>query len=125
MAFYAFIPTLDAITGDITLANANHKAGAPLGQRVLRVLRTPLGSYLPDKSYGLDYSIAQKATIGVQAAWRAEVFRALNWLVKDGALTELDVKVYPPKGRRLEYEVSFRDPRDEPTEPAQRLRLAV
>jgi phage baseplate assembly protein W len=121
--YYARTRALDPATGDLRLAGGNYVAGNPMLEVVLRVLRTPRGSYLPDPTFGVDMTVLRKASVGVAAAWRAAVIAALRRYTDRGLITDLKVTV-ETEGSRLYYSLEFVDPRSrtrEPTRLARRL----
>ncbi len=109
---YLFSPALDAASGD-WLAGTDRPGGAPATQIVLWALRTQRGGFAPDESFGADYRVVQRLTAGSQAAWKAEVERALSRFVQRGVIRDVKVTVDPPAKGVLRFEVSFRDPRVE------------
>lgn len=108
---YAYTREIDPNTGDVRMNGAVHKiADSPMVEVVMRVLRTPRGTYLPDPSFGLDYSLARYIKPNTKSDWRAEVVRALTFLIDAKRIQELSVEV-EIVGRQLRYQVSFLDPR--------------
>jgi phage baseplate assembly protein W len=79
---YAYCRQLDPKTGDVLMNGATWKASpTPMLEVVLRVLRTPLGRYVPNANFGVDYGILQSLLPTTGSAWRAEVLRALKTYV--------------------------------------------
>jgi phage baseplate assembly protein W len=115
--YYAHTRALDAQSGDKRVAGGTYVAGDPMTEVVLRILRTPRGRYLPDPTFGVDYSVIQKAGAGVAAAWRAAVLAALDRLIKRNLITHVRVIVDTSKPGQLLYDVEFRDPRNSAREP--------
>jgi phage baseplate assembly protein W len=108
---YAVARELDPATGDLRMHGVAWKRGAPLTEIVLRVLRTPRGSFLPKPTFGVDYSLVQKLTPASRSLWRAGVEAALRYLVDSGRMRDLQVIVDPPAGGRMLYAVDFVDVR--------------
>jgi hypothetical protein len=107
---YVHTRARDPQTGDVLMNGATWAfADAPMVHVVLRVLRTPLGTYLPDPTFGVDYSVIQKRDPGVGARWRAAVLRGLQYLVDLRRITDVRVE-YEVVGAQLRYAVSFVDP---------------
>lgn len=108
---YALTAALDPATGDAVLEDGRRAHGeAPMLQCVLRILRTVRGEYAYDPTFGVDYSVARKASPGTAAAWRGAVIAALEPLVRRGSITRVQVSA-ELSGERLLYEVTFADPR--------------
>ncbi len=122
-AYYLFSPALDAGTGDWT-RGVDRPPGLPTAQIVLCCLRTDLGSYAPDPTFGVDFGVLPKGTANQGATWKAEVERALSRFVRRGVIRNLRVVVDVPRSGRLVYAVEFEDPRAPATTPA-RLRLVA
>ncbi len=110
MDLYLYSPALDGQSGD-WLAGTDRPGGAPAVQLVLWTLRTHLGTFAPDETFGLNYGVAARRTRATQAEWRAEVTRALGRHVRRGVITQLVVTVDPPSRSTLLYDVAFTDPR--------------
>jgi hypothetical protein len=112
----SFTPSYDATTGQLRIAGGTYVAGAPKLQKVLFVLATPLGRYLPDPTIGLRYEVAKAPRAGLAAAWRAEVLRALEPLTKPREIVVARVPVElnfdPRRAGALLYGVVFYDPLD-------------
>jgi len=113
--YYASARAIDPGTGEweYDQATQNWPDGAPMLQTAILALRTPLGRCLCDPSFGVDYSVVQKATADVGARWAAAVKECLSRWVKAGQITDLQVTVDVERGvtPRLFYAVSFIDPR--------------
>ncbi len=111
MAYYKFTRSLDPSTGNVLLENQRWKGGSPAAEIVLRVLRTPKGSYLPDPTFGFDYSLLNHLTNDSEARIKAGIETALNYLVQDSVISSLKVKVQVDILRKaVVYDVSFYDP---------------
>ncbi len=110
---YAVTRNLDGFSGDVRLTSGKWLRGSPAVEIVVRVLRTPRGKFLPDPTFGVDYSILDKRRPNIQAAWKNAVEAGLAFLTKGTPprITSLLVTVDPPKTNRLIYEVTFVDPR--------------
>lgn len=115
--YYAATRAMDPGTGEVSMAGATWARGAPMVEVVLRVLRTQKGSYRPDPAFGVDYTAVQKALPNAAATWRAEVLRALQFLVDRGLITgpggagQPAITVDVSARGVLAYQVDFRDPR--------------
>jgi len=106
---YAYCRRLDAQTGAVLMDGTTWAASpAPMLDVVLRVLRTPLGKYLPDKTFGVDYNLLQKITPTTGAAWRAEIIRATKRYVDLGLISP-PVITLDVTSSSLVYEVAFHD----------------
>lgn len=106
---YAFTPAKDA-HGDTLIQGDDWVRGVPELECVRNVVLTPLGSYAPDPSFGVDYSVIQKATSDVAAKWKAALTAGLKFLVNARRITDLVIVVDPPASSRMLYEIRFRDP---------------
>lgn len=92
--------------------------GSPAAEVVSWVLSTPLGTFLPDRERGVDYSAVETASPEAPARLAAAIRAGLEFAVNDG--TVADVVVTPVAvGSRLQADVSFTDPRD-PSQARQR-----
>lgn len=108
---YAYCRTLDPKTGDVVMNGARWAPSAvPMLDVVLRILRTPLGKYLPNKNFGVDYSVVQKVLPTTGNAWRAEVLRALKPYVDQNLISPPKVTV-DTDGSQMVFEVAFVDVR--------------
>lgn len=105
---YAVTRSLDPGKGDVLMDGLTWKQGQPMTEVVLRILRTPRGRYLPDPTFGVDYSAVNKALPGAGAAWRAAVLDALRSLIDRGYIANVAVTV-DTAGDRLLYQVDFTD----------------
>ena len=114
---YAIARQIDPGTGDVVMNGATWAYQRPLTAMVLGVLRTPLGSYLPDITYGLDYSRLQKMTPSIGADFQAALTQALRFLTSKGQLKNLRV-TYSTTGTALIFNVTFTDPRDPSNPPS-------
>lgn len=108
--YYAYTRSLDPGTGQIQIAGNNWVAGSPMVQVAIRILRTQRGTYLPDPTFGVDYSVVDKALPNAPATFKAELNRAFRSLVTSGAIANLSITVEssPPK---LLWEITFTDVR--------------
>lgn len=77
---------------------------------VVRVLRTPRGSFLPDPTFGVDYRLVTKAHPNSPATLQSAIVEALKRFTDIGLITDLTVNV-ERRGTQLLWEVIFRDPR--------------
>lgn len=108
--YYAWAPTLDARVGQPVVTAGNWKPGSPVLETVKLILRTPKGSYLPDSTIGVDYSLVQKGDPDCAARFRAALYAAFKTLVETKTLVDLAC-VVQQSGTTLLYEVSFDDPK--------------
>jgi len=108
--YYAWAPTLDARVGQPVVAAGNWKPGYPALETVKLILRTPKGSYLPDASIGVDYSLVEKGSPDCAARFQAALYAAFKVLVETKTITALTCTVQQ-SGTTLLYEVSFEDPK--------------
>lgn len=110
--YYASARTVDPQTGiwEYSDSTQSWPEGAPMLETVILALRTPKGRCLCDASFGLDYSVAQKATSDLAARWTSAVRECLSRWVRVGQLQDLQVLV-DVEGSTLKYSVSFVDPR--------------
>lgn len=107
--FYAFTPELDE-SGDVALDGSTYSWGSPMVEIVKRVLRTPRGTYLPDPSFGVDYSVVDKARPDAGARFQAAILAALRPWTLRREIVDLSVAVEVTDST-LRYEISFSDPR--------------
>lgn len=114
---YLIARKYDAGTGDLVMNGATWANDRPLTAIVVRVLRTPVGSYLPDRNFGLDYSKLDKVTQNLGANFQAAVTQALSFLTKAGQLKSLKVS-YATQGSVLLFTISFSDPSDPSAAPS-------
>lgn len=114
---YAFCRSMNPLTGDVLFdqTRSSWKLGAPIAERVLRTLRTPLGSARRDPSYGVDWAQVDNARTGVSAIAVQAIRTALAEFVARGEVTDLDVQVETQDrnggGVLLVMQLSFRDAR--------------
>ena len=106
---YAYSRQMDTKSGDVAMNGARWAASpTPMLEVVLRVLRTPLRKYIPNNTFGVDYSILQKVLPTTAAAWRAEILRALKPYVDLNLISPPKVTV-DTDGSQMVYEVAFVD----------------
>jgi len=112
VTYYASARTVDAGTGLLGYdpVTQSWPDGPPMLETVILALRTPRGRCLADPTFGLDYSVAQKATSDVGSRWTSAVRDCLSRWVKSGQLQDLQVQV-DVEVTSLFYAVSFIDPR--------------
>lgn len=108
--YYAWAATLDARTGQPVVEAGNWKPGYPVLETVKLILRTPKGSFLPDGTIGVDYSLVQKGDPDCAARFQSALYAAFKTLVETKTLTDL-VCLVTQSGSDLLYEVSFVDPK--------------
>ena len=108
--YYAVTRALDPGTGDIVMAGPTWARGQPATEIVLRCLRTPRGRYIPDPTYGLDYSVLQKATSDKPSKLRAAIQDALSRFAKRGVIEPPQIAVQMA-GAAVQADVTFVDPR--------------
>ena len=86
---------LDPTAGELLFTQKTNAwtVGDPDTEAVVRVLRTPLGSYLPDPTFGLDYGLIQARGTNAQANIERELARALARVVKQRGLRNLTITV--------------------------------
>lgn len=109
--YYKFTRSLDPRTGNLTMVNQRWKAGSPAAEIVLRVLKTPKGTYLPDPTFGFDYSLLDHVRPDSEEKIKAGIRECLNYLVKDRVITDLNIKVeVDAKKKTVLFDVSFIDP---------------
>lgn len=112
---YQYTRAFDAGTGDVLMSGASWKQDRPLTAIVLRVIRTPLGMYLPDLNFGIDYSTLDKARPNAGAELQAAIRRGLAFLTRAGLLTKLVVTTPTVSGSTIVFSVAFTDPKDPST----------
>lgn len=108
---YAVTQEMDPGTGDVRMNGSLRKRGVPATEVVLRILRTDIGSYVPDPTQGREYAKIAKKLPNITRVWQAETIRALRHLVENGVISNLKVEVQTTTGGRLLEMVSFVDPR--------------
>lgn len=108
--YYAFTRALDPGTGYIRVSGNTWVPGSPMVEVVLRIIRTPKGTFLPDPNFGVDYSLVEKARTNSGATFRAELSRALRTLVTTNAIRDLAIQV-ETKGTTLLWQIDFVDVR--------------
>lgn len=114
---YAFCRSMNPLTGDVLFdqTRSSWKLGAPIAERVLRTLRTPLGSARRDPGYGVDWSQVDNARTNVASIATQAIRNALAEYVSRGELSDLDVQTETQDrnggGVLLALQVSFRDAR--------------
>ncbi len=102
---------LDARTGDVALDGDRHRAGAPLLEVAKRVVRTPLGRFLPDPTFGVDYAAVERAAPEQRpAALRDALVAAFRRWTDRGVMVDLTVKT-EAVGRQLRFSAEFYDSR--------------
>lgn len=111
MTYYAFARDFSSPTAQPTITTGHWTPGAPALQRVLRILRTPLGGCLLDPTLGVDWRRLDKAAPNAAVTCRAIVLAGLKRLVADGSITNVSVAVDQPNSTALYYTVTFTDPR--------------
>ena len=112
---YQYARQFDAGTGDVKMNGATWATDRPLTAIVLRVLRTPLGTYLPDPNFGIDYSKVDKARPNAGAELQAAIRRGLEFLTRARLLTKLVVTTPTVAGSTITFDVKFTDPKDPST----------
>lgn len=109
---YVYARKFDAGAGDVLMNGASWATDRPLTAIVVRVLRTPLGYYLPDPNFGVDYSKFDKARPNAGADLQAAITRALAFLKRAGLITNLRITTPTVAGSTIIFNVSFSDPKD-------------
>lgn len=108
--FYAVTRSLNPNTGQPLLASGAWVRGAPMAEVIVRILRTPLGAFKPDPTFGVAYGDIDKGRENAPETLRSAITAALAKLVRNKLIENLSV-VVERYGDRLLYEVSFDDPR--------------
>lgn len=108
--YYAFTRKLDPARGVPVVDSGSWTAGSPMAEVIVRVLRTPKGSYRADPSFGVEYKDIDKGAPDAPTRLQLAIETALAVYVRDKLITDLRVKVQRA-GSQLRYEVSFTDPR--------------
>lgn len=107
---YAITRALDAVSGDVALDGGTWKTDLPMVGVVTRILRTQRGTYLPDPTFGVDWSRVDRQRPNVSELVRTAIMEALQWYL-DRRLLSAIVVTSDLVGARLFYTVSFLDPR--------------
>lgn len=107
--YYAVTRRLGPASGDRVMAGATWARGQPAAEIVLHCLRTPLGLYVPDPTYGLRYGAFQRATPNAGARMDAAIRAALARFIPD-TITGLKNTI-TVVGTQALVDVSFVDPR--------------
>ncbi len=97
--------------------------GSPAAEIVVWTLSTPLGTFQPDPTLGVDYASVGAASPEAPARLAAAIAAALGYAVRDGSVAELAVTP-SAVGAFLQADVAFVDPRD-PTRTRQRRAVRV
>lgn len=108
--FYAFTRALNPQTGQPLVSAGIWTRGAPMAEVVVRILRTPQGTYKPERSFGVEYGQIDKGSADAPEALRSAIESALAKLVRDKLIENLTIEV-ERHGDRLLYEISFDDPK--------------
>ena len=101
--------SLNPSTGDYAW-DANRSAlalGNPDVEAVIRVLRTPKGSFLPDPTYGVDFTAFAHRRPNVAADAQRELLRALRQTISLRGLHDVTITVTISRESIL-YVVAFR-----------------
>ena len=109
---YAYARKFDPGTGEVMMDGASWATDRPMTAIVMRVIRTPLGSYLPDPNFGIDYSTLDKARPNAGAELQAAIKRGLAFLTRPGLITNLVVKTPTVIGSAITFDLTFADPKD-------------
>lgn len=96
--------------GDVEMDGTSWRTGAPMIEVAKRILRTPKGSFIPDPTFGLDFSVVQVARSDAGPRFSAAVREAFDSFRKAGLMQRFRV-VVEVADDRLRYEISFYDPR--------------
>lgn len=107
---YAYTRALDTRTGDYILRGATWAAGQPAAEVVMRVLKTPTGTYPADPAFGIDYSVFDHAIAGSEARIEAAIRRGLKYLTDAQVITQLFMTVQTSRERAI-VDLQFFDPR--------------
>lgn len=108
--YYAFTRKLDPARGVPVVDSGTWASGSPMAEVIVRVLRTPKGSYRADPSFGVDYSDIDKGAPDAPTRLQLAIEAALAVYVRDRLIADLRVRV-TRAGSQIRYEVSFSDPR--------------
>lgn len=112
---YAIAESISAATGEVqwdATRNTWRLAESPATERVVIALRTQLGSCPTMPDLGVDWASVSKLSTDAPARADAAVRAGLRRYVDTGAITDLTVRVDVfPARNRMEYDVSFFDPR--------------
>lgn len=110
MTYYALTRALDAVSGDVLLDGGTWKTDPPMVGVVTRVLRTQRGTYLPDPTFGVDWSKVDKQRPNVSELLRTAIMEALQRYLDRGLVSSVAI-TSESVGARLSFVVSFLDPR--------------
>lgn len=108
--YYAETRSLNPLTGDLYFTEPRWIAGSPLAEIAVRVVRTPKGRYLPDPTFGVDYSVLKKRNNNTAAAFTAALKDAFDRYVKRGIMRDLKVSVTEMK-KYFVFRIAFIDTR--------------
>lgn len=108
--YYAHCRALDAVTGDVVMDGGTWKTDPPMVGVVTRVLRTQRGSYLPDPTFGVDWSKVDKLRPNVAELLRVAIMEALQRYLDRGLISSVAITASVAAGA-LFFAVSFLDPR--------------
>jgi hypothetical protein len=100
---------LDGITGELLFdqTSSTWVPGHADAEAILRILRTDLGSFLPDPTVGLNLAVLAKRGPNAKANIEAEVARATARAVKQRGLQEFKV-VAEIQDRAAVISISFK-----------------
>lgn len=104
--YYDFTLRFDPATRELIMRDSEVDEGDPDLELVLMTLATPLGSYRPDSTLGLDYEILRKLRTDTRQRWKDAVLKSLVRF-SPARITNLVVEVDPPIRSRLLYSVAF------------------
>lgn len=91
----AYTPALDGLTGEMRfdVSTNTWEAGDPDAEALLHCVRTELGTYLPDPTFGFNYALIQKREPNSEAIIRGELLRCTARVVRIRGLTDVVARV--------------------------------
>lgn len=110
MTYYAQCRSLDAVSGDVQLDGGTWKTDPPMVGVVTRILRTQRGTYLPDPTFGVDWSRTDKQRPNISELLRTAIMEALQRYLDRKLISSIAI-TSEIVGGRLSFVVSFLDPR--------------
>ena len=97
--------------GTLKLLGGSWVRGCPMAEVAVRLLRTQLGTFKADPTFGVDYAGLDKALPNAAATLQSRIETAFAYYVQNNLVTNLVVTAQA-SGSVIYYDVAFDDPRD-------------
>ena len=104
--YYEMTLRFDPVTRELMMRDSEVDEGDPDLELVLMTIATPLGSFRPDPTLGVDFEILRKLKTDTRQRWKDAVLKALARFTPD-RIKDVVVEVDPPVRNRLVYSVAF------------------